>query len=494
MKCFVKITSLVLAVLFVCLSAGCGSGYGDARVYFELSEKPETLDAQTASSDSELLIVRNIYEGLLRYDKVGKITEGACESFEKNGLVYTFKIKDGAKWSDGTELTSADFAFGLRRALDKDTAAPFASRLYAIKNAQSVCEGKANSSSLGVETPDDRTLVLTLEYEDENFENALTTSVAMPCNEEFFNKCIGKYGLASEYIISNGSYSITKWNKEDFGIRIYKNKEYKGAFSAQNAAVFIACRDEKTPLELLKDNSTDMAFLENSKVGSARDSGINIKSYQNICWIMTISGGQNAKVRRAFAGLVSGSIYSGQLHEGFSAAESIFPEVLGVTGVNGIGMPSYDKDASRKLFSDYINTLKDKTFPGMVLAYLDNAEIKPAVTAQAGHWQQNLSVSVNIKACELKDFSQELTGSNNFEFAVFPVTAKSTSVGEYLRNFGVNYSGGDLSAVQTELLKNNTVIPFAFENTNIAYTSAIKTLFTQPQNGYVDFSFVIKEE
>lgn len=494
MKYFVKITALVLTLLSVCLSAGCGSGHDDARIYFELSEKPKTLDAQTASSDSELLIVRNIYEGLLRYDKDGKISEGACESFEKSGLTYTFKIREGAKWSDGSELTSADFAFGLRRALDKKTAAPFAARLYAIKNAQSVYEGKAKPSSLGVETPDSRTLVLTLEYDDESFENALTTSVAMPCNEEFFNKCIGKYGLASEYIISNGSYSITKWNKEDFGIRIYKNREYKGDFSAQNAAVFIACREEKTPLELLNDNSTDMAFLENSKVGAARKIGINIQSYQNICWIMTISNGQNANVRRAFAGLVSGSVYGGQLPDGFTAAESVFPDVLGVTGVNGSGVTSYDKEASRKLFSDYINTLKDKAFPGMVLAYFDNAEIKPAVTAQAGHWQQNFSASVNIKACELNDFSKELSGDNSFEFAVFPITVKSTSVGEYLRNFGVNYSGGDLSEVQAELLKDNKVIPFAFENTNIAYTSAIKTLFTQPQNGYVDFSFIIKEE
>ena len=56
---------LALMLLLGCLT-GCGEKYKDAYIYFELLEKPYTLDPQTASSDSELLIVRNIYEGLMR--------------------------------------------------------------------------------------------------------------------------------------------------------------------------------------------------------------------------------------------------------------------------------------------------------------------------------------------------------------------------------------------------------------------------------------------
>ena len=74
MSKFMKILSVTLCAVFIlgCMS-GCGEKYKEAYIYFELLEKPKTLDPQIASSDSELLIVRNIYEGLLRRDIDGKI-------------------------------------------------------------------------------------------------------------------------------------------------------------------------------------------------------------------------------------------------------------------------------------------------------------------------------------------------------------------------------------------------------------------------------------
>lgn len=62
----------------------------DAIIYFELLEKPQTLDPQTAQSDSELLIVRNIYEGLMRETADGKIIGGISESYSYENLTYTF--------------------------------------------------------------------------------------------------------------------------------------------------------------------------------------------------------------------------------------------------------------------------------------------------------------------------------------------------------------------------------------------------------------------
>ncbi len=487
------IINLILCVALSVTMVGCDDT-ADARLYFELTEKPQTLDAQLAEADSELLIVRNIFEGLLRKDENGKIVDGAAQDYTKSGLTYTFNIREGAAWSDGSALTADDFVFGITRALLKETGAPFAERLYAISGAEAVHSGAADSSALGISAPNSSTLVISLSREDESFLDTLTTSVAMPCNRKFFGECKGKYGLGSEYLLSNGSYSITKWNKEDFGIRIYKNEEYVGDFEAKNYGVLISCRDDKAPIELLVDNSVDMTLLENSSVKKAEENGISIKSYQNICWVMTVNKQYSEGYRAAFAKIVAPDVYGDTLPQGFRPATSIYPAVLGVSGCEGVGITGYDREGAWSLFTGEVSKTEDKIFPVATIIYLDNSEIKPAVTAQAGHWQQHLSAFINMKAEQSGHFENMLTEENSFDFAVFPIIAKSTSLTEYLKNFGTVNSNKAPPEIQAELLADNTLIPFAFENTNIAYTAALENVVTEAQNGYIDFSFIIKHE
>ena len=202
MNRILKALALITAAVFVFLCAGCGSRYQDAIIYFEIPERPSTLDPQTASTDSELVIVSNIFEGLLRKNAGGAIVCGVCESFEYENLTYTFKLREDAVWSNEEPLAADDFVFALRRAVTPSTKAPFASRLFCIENAESIYTGKASPDSLGVSAPDSRTLIIKLAYEDKDFEETLTTSVAMPCNEKFFTESGGKYGLTAEYTLS----------------------------------------------------------------------------------------------------------------------------------------------------------------------------------------------------------------------------------------------------------------------------------------------------
>lgn len=491
MRKLYRLFSLALCLCLVFTMAGCGKNYEDAYIYFELNEVPKVLDAQVASTDSELLIVRNIYEGLLRKNESGAIVYGACKDMKVSGLTYTFTIRDDACWSTGEKLTAQDFVFALRRAVSPQTKAPFVSRLYSISNAKEVFEGSTDVSQLGVTAVDERTLVITLCREDKNFEETLTTSICMPCNEKFFKDSIGKYGLESAYTNSNGSYKITKWNKEDFGIRLYKNEEYTGEYKAQNAAVFISCNDEETPLELLKKNSVDGAFLPNNELVTAKESGMQIKSFENICWVMTISDDYPSDVRKALMMLRSENVYAKYLPDGFSPADTIYPSVLKNVdpSVRGAGIVGYDVDTAKAIFSSAVASMEDKKFPASTLYYYDNELIKPAITALMGHWQQNVSAFVNIKSSDSLDALKGEINDRTLAFAVFPITARNGSVAEYLQNFG---SEGDPATVQQELLKNHTLAPFAFESTNLAFTEGLENISTEPQNGYIDFAFIRK--
>lgn len=487
-----KILSLILSVLLIiCCITGCGEGYEEAYIYFELLDVPKTLDPQTASSDSELLIVRNTYEGLLRTDADGKIVNGAAESYTYSNLSYTFKLKKNLTWSDGTPLTADDFVFGLRRAVDPKISAPFASRLKSIIGAENIINSSADVTSLGVKATDKHTLKITLCRDDPNFLQTLTTSVCMPCNEEFFENSIGKYGLDSENIICNGSYRLTKWSKEDFGIRLYKNEEYGGNFEPQNAAVFISCVDDENQISRLKDGDSDMAFLPCNELEKVND---NIKTVgiNNICWVMTIKADYSPEVRKAFATAFSNKIYEASLPSGFKSARSIYPDVLSIN-TEGIGLMSYNLEAAKQTMSAQIADMTDKKFPEATMYYYKTDGVSNIATAIVGHWQQNLSTFINIKEADnLLALKNEINEST-LDFALFPITVKSDSFSEYAVNFASVSTADVPDTLQQELFKNHTILPVAYQSTNISYISTLENVEMSNDNGYIDFSFIIKK-
>lgn len=494
MKLFIKFISVFLIILCLLPISGCGSKTDDAYIYFELPKIPETLDPQTASGDSELLIIKNIYEGLFRLDKEGKVVSGVADSYTKTGLKYTFNIRKDAIWSNGDSVTSDDFVFAFQRAVNPETKAPYAKRLSPILNAQEIINGKKSASELGVKAIDDKTLEITLAYEDKDFEKNLTTSVAMPCNQKLFNESAGKYGLLKDYIISNGSYRLTKWNKTSFGIRLYRHEKYTGKFYAKNAAVFITCRKDEDVTQKLKENHIDMAFVDSALAEDLIASGLKTKEFQNICWVLTVSDEFSSGMRKALASLIGSEIYSANLPYGYTAATSVFPEIITETPPAD-GTIIYNLENGKKLYHSEIAKLKDNKFPSnTILYYYDNGFIKPVVTDIVGHWQSQLSAFVNIEsASDSSLLLPELT-SKTLSMAIFPVRADSGDVKEYLDKYGVTYNGESLGKLQSSLLKDTTVIPLIFQNTCIVYSPALTELASYPSDGFIDFSFIIKNE
>lgn len=488
-----KIISLILCLCVILTVVGCSST-DDEYIYFELPKTPSTLDPQTASEDSELLIVKNCYEGLLRKDKEGKAVLGAAESFKKQGLTYTFKLRDDAKWSNGEKLTAFDFEFALKRALSPETKAPFASRLYAIENAKQVNSGAVSPEQLGVVATNEKTLKITLSYDDPNFEEALTTSVAMPCNEKFFTESAGKYGLTASNMLCNGSYELTRWRKDPFGIRLYRNEEYSGDFTSKNAAVFITCDLEDPLLEKLEKNHIDMAFIDSAMKPEIEKIGLNSTNVENICWFLTLSNDFSLDMRKAFSMLIDKSVFSGSLPSGYTAATSIYPAIFQTEQI-ATGITPYNKVISKQLYLKELDKLEGKKFPSdVVLYYYDDGFIKNTVTDIVGHWQSNLSAFVNIEAVSKASLLTDELKSQSYKMALFPVRADSSELYEYLNKFGVAYNNEPLPNVQESILKNNNIIPILFQTTDLAYSKALSNVVMEAENGYIDFSFIVKED
>lgn len=487
-----KILALVLTVILAFSITGCNKT-ADAYIYFELPSLPTTFDPQTAQSDSELLVVKNIYEGLTRKNSKGETVMGIAESYEKNGLTYTFTLRKNAKWNNGDRVTAHDFVFGIRRALDPKTKAFFASRLFCIKNAKKVKSGELSTDKLGITPVNDSVLKIELDYEDEEFLNNLSTSIAMPCNEKFFNECKGKYGLFRDNIVGNGSYRLTKWNKESFGIRLYKNEGYTGDFVAKNAAVFLTCNQDEPITDKLKKNSIDMAFIDSSYSDEMLSLGFGTKDYQNTLWVMTFNNDLSKDMRSALMKLVGSNVYKDSLLNGYTPATSIFPDIFGKdVGTNGV--TSYDLDGGKSLYNTEVKKLEDSKFPSNVtLYYYDNGVIKPIITDIVGHWQNNLAAFVNIEAASSPEVLQTELKEQTLPIAVFPILADSQNLAEYLEDFGIAYNGENLMELQENILNSKNIVPLLFQNTTLCYAAGIKEIYTAQGDGFIDFSMVVKE-
>lgn len=492
MNIFKRLIALFLCLIMLLSLCACDES-DKAYIYFNLNEQPVSLDPQTAQNDTELLIIRNIFEGLMRKNEEGKIVFGAAETYKKSGLIYTFNLRKGAMWSNEESLTAYDFLFALQRAVDPKTKAPFAKRLINIKNADAILNGKKSVEDLGVKVIDAYTLKIELSKEDPTFLETLTTSIAMPCNEAFFKNCAGKYGLEGQSILSNGSYRLTKWGKTVFGIRLYRNKFYNGNFTAKNAAVFLAIDNERTSLQTLKENDADIAFITPLELGAAAENGLKTAHSNNICWFLTISDGFSKNIRTALINLASSQTFEKSLINGYSPAQSIFPNVLSANA-GSQGLPVYDLEASKKLFFDEIKSLKDKKFPeGVVLYYYDDGFSKTVVTDIVAHWQSQLGAYINIEAVSSPEKLTSQLKDQTYALSIFPLTANSQSSDEFLENFDVSYSGKSLSEIQEELLKSKNITPLFTQDTVIAYGTELSNVKLDKGDGCIDFAYIVKE-
>ncbi|MFV0431925.1 MAG: peptide ABC transporter substrate-binding protein [Alphaproteobacteria bacterium] len=171
-----------------------------------------SLDPHKVSGDWENRVVGDIFEGLMTEDVYGKPILGAAASYEmsEDGLTYTFKLKEGLKWSDGSPLTAHDFEYAFKRLFNPATAASYAWLQFAIKNSEEYNKGEVSADEVGVKALDDTTIRFDLKEPTPFFLGVLTHYTAYPVPQ----KVVEKYGDAwvkLENIIVNGPYKPTEW-------------------------------------------------------------------------------------------------------------------------------------------------------------------------------------------------------------------------------------------------------------------------------------------
>lgn len=217
---FRGIVALAALALLPLTSCSYDTKFDGETLHRGLATDPESLDPQKARSVQAADVLRDIGEGLVGHTPDGAIEPGAAAgwSVSDDGLVYTFRLRDGLAWSDGQPLTAAHFAAGLRRLVDPQVAAFYAWMLSGVDNADAIVAGDLPVEALGVDAVDPATLVITLERPLPYLLSLLTHPSTYPVPP----------GAGDGMRASNGAYRLVEWRPGSL-ISLEKNPSYHAA-------------------------------------------------------------------------------------------------------------------------------------------------------------------------------------------------------------------------------------------------------------------------
>lgn len=189
------------------------------RVNFGTTEiETDPAQGQTAL---EAQVLTALYEGLVAYDpQTLRPVPGMAESwnFSDDGLTLTFHLRAGISFEDGTTVTAGVFRASWLRILAPETRAPFAALLDPIEGAQDFREGKTTDpSQVGIETPNDSTLVLRLHEPAPHLVAVLCHYAFVPVSAQWISDPKGAPP-------ANGPYHLTKTTPERWTLE--KNPNY----------------------------------------------------------------------------------------------------------------------------------------------------------------------------------------------------------------------------------------------------------------------------
>jgi oligopeptide transport system substrate-binding protein len=173
-----------------------------------------SLDPQINFDAAAGWILADAYEGLVTFDPDGKIIPGAAESWEvsADGKTYTFRLREGLKWSNGDPLVAQDYVNGVLRTLNPDTVSEKGYYFYStikVKGAEALANGETKDAAvLGVTAPDERTLVIEMDTPAPHVLDLVGAFQFAPLHSPSFETSGAGAFIDPAKVVSNGAYVI----------------------------------------------------------------------------------------------------------------------------------------------------------------------------------------------------------------------------------------------------------------------------------------------
>ena len=253
-------------------STGTASGFT-----VQLGSNPETLDPALNNAIDGANTLITVFEPLLLIDENNEVIPGQAESYtvSDDGLVWTFTMRDGLKWSDGSDLTAKDFEYSFKRLAAPDTAAPYAETVVGMIDGYADATGNPDAGGNMTTEPDfdalnvvasedGKTLTVTLSYPCAYFDKLAAFAAMSPVQQATVEANGDAWCTEPDTYICNGPYYISDWVPSE-RLVLTKNPNYVGGWDSSKIV------SDTITLLLLEDSSASYAAYNSGEAQLVKD-------------------------------------------------------------------------------------------------------------------------------------------------------------------------------------------------------------------------------
>ena len=437
-----KLATAGLAVATLSVLAACGNGGSKSSssdtstINWYTPTEILTLDISKNTDRYSAMAIGNAGSNLLRVDENGKNQPDLAEKVEvsEDGKTFTATLRDGIKWSDGSDITAEDFVYTWRRMVDPATASEYTYLVSDahVLNADEVIAGEKPVEELGVKA-DGNKVIFTLSTPAPQFESLLTFSNFVPQKESFVKEAGEDYGTSSDKMLYSGPFVVEDWNGTSGSFKLVKNDNYWDAANVKTETVNVqTVKKPDTAVQMYKQGELDFANIsQTSAIYNANKNNedvIEIAEARADYLVYNETGSvealTNEKIREALnlatdrEGLVKAAADTGT-----NPATAFVPKGLATltdgTDLNEfVSQPyTFDKEEAAKLFKEGLAELGVDSLTLTITADSDNPIKKAATDYIKELWETTLpGLTVEEKFVTFKQRLED-TKNQNFEVA-----------------------------------------------------------------------------
>ncbi len=378
------------------------------------------LDPALGPDSNSAIAVGMIYTGLVKFDKnLNVMPDQATWVISPDNKVYTFNLRQGITFSDGTPVTAQSYVYTLTRALLPDVKSPIASFfLGPIAGSDGVSNGKTRTLT-GVKAIDKNTLQITLKQPAAYFLQIMANSIAYPLNQTIINQ----YGQtdwvnhAAGNGIGTGPFMVKEWDHNTKMVLV-PNPQWYGAKTKLTEVDMLFVNDQSTAFKAYQAGQYNFVWNIGPQDLTAAKS---MPGYTSESLLQTdllffsnkMAPFNNAAVRQAFAYAIDKETLATAIFKGSAVpAPTIIPPGMPGYQPNYQGL-AYDKSkALAALQNAYPDVSK---VPPITFSFPNSQVSQSEASALQQMWQTALGIQVKLLSVELNAFNTE-TANHQVQF------------------------------------------------------------------------------
>ena len=376
-----KLIAIALVLIMAFSVFGCTTSTEDFEIAVNFASEPNTIDPALNSAVDGAVMINHIFEGLYKWvdDGSGNATLGLGQAKEvtpnADKTVYTVKLRDDIKWSDGKDVVAADFVYAWQRLVDPNTAADYCYMADIILNANEIMAGEMDKSELGVKAIDEKTLEITLHTACPYFEEIMAFPALMPIRSDIIEQYGDQWTFSPETYIGNGQYKMAEWSHNEF-IKLVPSETYYDVDKLGPKVIKFALMDDTNAIYAAY-RSGSLNFIQEVPVdeipGLLSSGELKVHPYLGTyycCFNTSKAPFDDVRVREAFSLVIDRNyIVENVTKTGQKPATAFVP--------SGISDAPGTKDDFRAVGGDYMDVSAEK--------YQENCERARQLLAEAGY-------------------------------------------------------------------------------------------------------------